>query len=174
MTNWEIAGSVASIGLNFAPALGAAGGAALKKAIGPNFMKLGGCFVAGTPVHLSTMPLVVSELELAYAATASEPYSYDIGSAWDAPLLESAHIVPIEEVPLGARIATKNPEFLGAEPLIPDAHESTWRLLSAEIERDDGARVEVELLRPLAWIAEEGFEPGQRMYLHLEELNVAG
>jgi len=59
--------AVAIIGLNFAPALGAAGGAALKKLNGPDFLKLGGCFVAGTPVHLSASPVAVSELELELA-----------------------------------------------------------------------------------------------------------
>ncbi len=162
------------IGLNFAPALGAAGGAALKKLNGPDFLKLGGCFVAGTKVHLSASPAVVTELELAYAATASDSFSYDLGFAWEEPRAESALVVPIEQVPLGSRIATKNPEAFGAENPIPDAHESTWRLLSAEIEREDGARVEVELLRPLAWIEEQGFTPGACINLRLEELNVAG
>ncbi len=174
MTGWQIAGNVGMIGLNFAPALGAAGGAALKKLNGPDFLKLGGCFVAGTAVHLSASPVAVSELELAYAATASESFSFDLGFAWEEPRAESALVVPIEQVPLGSRIATKNPEAFGAENPIPDAHESTWRLLSAEIEREDGARVEVELLRPVAWIEEQAFTPGARIYLRLEELNVAG
>ncbi|PHQ33170.1 polymorphic toxin-type HINT domain-containing protein [Rhodopirellula bahusiensis] len=47
-------------------------------------------------------------------------------------------------------------------------------MLSAEIEREDGARVEVELLRPLTWIEEQGFQTGARLHLQLEELNVAG
>lgn len=174
MTGWQIAGNVAMMGLSYAPALGAAGGAALKKLNGPDFLKLGGCFVAGTPVHLSASPAVVSELELAYAATASDSYSYDLGWAWIEPHAKSALIVPIEQVPLGSRISTKNPEAFGAENPIPDAHESTWRLLSAEIEREDGAQVEVELLRPVVWIEEQGFTPGARIYLRLEELNVAG
>jgi hypothetical protein len=174
MTGWQIAGNVAMMGLSFAPALGAAGGAALKKLNGPDFLKLGGCFVAGTPVHLSASPAVVTKLELAYAATASDSYSYDLGWAWDEPHAKSALIVPIEQVPLGSRISTKNPEAFGAENPIPGAHESTWRLLSAEIEREDGAQVEVELLRPVTWIEEQGFTPGARIYLRLEELNVAG
>jgi len=155
------------IGLNFAPALGAAGGAALKKLNGRDFLKFGGCFVAGTKVHLSASPVAVSALELAYASSASDRYSYDLGFAWEEPHTEPAIVVPIEEVPLGSRIDTKNPEAFGAENPIPDAHESTWRLLSAEIEREDGARVEVELLRPLAWIEEQGFTSGARIYLEL-------
>lgn len=46
--------------------------------------------------------------------------------------------------------------------------------MTAEIEREDGARVEVELLRPVAWIEEQGFTSGARIYLRLEELNIAG
>lgn len=115
MTGWQIAGNVAMIGLNFAPALGAAGGVALKKLIGPDFLKLGGCFVAGTPVHLSALPVAVSALELAYASSASDRFSYDLGFAWEEPHAEPAVVVPIEQVPLGARIDTKNPEAFGAE-----------------------------------------------------------
>jgi hypothetical protein len=64
MTGWQIAGNVAMMGLSFAPALGAAGGAALKKLNGPDFLKLGGCFVAGTPVHLSASPAAVTDWEM--------------------------------------------------------------------------------------------------------------
>ncbi|PHQ33165.1 polymorphic toxin-type HINT domain-containing protein [Rhodopirellula bahusiensis] len=113
-------------------------------------------------------------LERAYASNASESFSYDLGIAWEAPQAEPAIALPIAEVPLGSRIDSKNPEAFGAENPIPDAHESTWRLLSAEIEREDGARIEVELLRPLTWIEEQGFQAGAHLYLQLEELNVAG
>jgi hypothetical protein len=90
------------------------------------------------------------------------------------PRSEIAVVVPIEEMPLGSRISSKNLEAFGAENPIADADAPKWRLLAAEIEREDGARVEVELLRPAAWIDEQGFAAGARIYLQLEELNVAG
>jgi len=77
-------------------------------------------------------------------------------------------------ISLCGRVCAKDCIAFGAENPIPDAHQTTWRLLSAEIERDDGARVDVELLRPVAWIEEQGFTNGARIYLRLEELNVAG
>ena len=121
------------------------------------------------------IPLAIARISFFwFILLAADSYSYDLGWAWDEPHAKSALIVPIEQVPLGSRISTKNPEAFGAENPIPDAHESTWRLLSAEIEREDGAQVEVELLRPVTWIEEQGFTPGVRIYLRLEELNVAG
>ena len=68
-----------------------------------------------TLLCLPASPVVISQLELAYASTASDRFSYDVGFAGEEPHAEPAIVVPIEQVPLGARIDTKNPKAFGAE-----------------------------------------------------------
>lgn len=173
MTNWEIAGSVASIGLNFAPALGAAGGAALKKAIGPNFMKLGGCFVAGTPVHLSAMPMSSQDLAFAGIEFGFNREIEYLASDFAFNVSEPS-IIPIEAVPLGARVGTKNPEAYDYDHSLPEVDRNSWSRISLVFYRDDGGIVDAELLRPDQWILDRGVYIGSRLPIHFEELEVHG
>jgi len=175
MTGWQIAGNVAMIGLNFAPALGAAGGAALKKLNGPDFLKLGGCFVAGTPVHLSASPVAVSELELAYAESAFESGGTsrhaEVDLAFGKP---EPRTVAIEEVPLGARVGAKNPERFDYDTSLPEVDRHAWSKINMVFHRDDGVVVDAELLRPDEWVIERGAYIGSRLPIHIDELDVHG
>lgn len=173
MTGWEITGNVAMIGLSFAPALGAAGGAALKKLNGPEFLRLGGCFVAGTPVHLSSQPESTSERDLLFASFGKD--GFDQGAQVQVVNTRTAPMstVPIEQVPLAARVDSKNPREWEVQPTIAIAGED-WYEVHATILRSDGNRVEIELLRPESWVRDAGIELGSELELHLPELKVSG
>ncbi len=78
---------------------------------------------------------------------------------------QASNLLPIEAVPLGSRIATKNPRDWEVQPSVGVAGED-WYEIHATIVRSDGNRVEVELLRPESWVREEGIELGGELWLH--------
>jgi hypothetical protein len=175
MTGWRIAGNLTMMGLRFAPALGAAGGAALKKLNGPDFLKLGGCFVAGTPVHLSASPAAVSELELAFAETNSSNGEHSVHTeAMLSIVPPQSKLVPIEQVELGSRVGSKNPERLDYDNSLPEVDRRSWSKINLVFHRDDGVVVDAELLRPDEWIIERGVYIGSRLPIHIDELDVHG
>ena len=82
--------------------------------------------------------------------------------------------VPIEEVPLGSRIATKNPEPWTVTRSVAPGDEANLRVIVAEVLRDDGTHVGIELLRSVECINQLGLVENSRLYMELAELNVAG
>ncbi len=81
--------------------------------------------------------------------------------------------VPIESLPIGARVPTKNPNRFEVDPQ-PESDQATWAKLSITVERSDGGIVDAELIRPRAWILASGLCDGRMLPLNLPELEVSG
>ena len=64
--------------------------------------------------------------------------------------------VPIESVPIGARVPTKNPNRFEVDPQ-PEPDQATWAKLSITVERSDGGIVDAEIIRPRSFILANGF-----------------
>jgi hypothetical protein len=88
--------------------------------------------------------------------------------------LAAAVRVAIEQVPLGARVPTRNPRRWEYDGSLPEPDEATWAKLSLTVQRSDGGLVDAELLRPRAWIELHGLRAGELLPLHLAELEVSG
>jgi hypothetical protein len=147
----------------------------------------GGCFVAGTPVSLSSLPR-------GWQPRASDPWSQPqwleqlLGEESDffgvavGPALAQAGVVlapavervAIDAVPLGGRVPTRNPRRWEYDGSLPEPDEANWAKLSITVQRSDGGVVDAELLRPRAWIELHGIVAGQLLPLHLPELEVSG
>ena len=87
--------------------------------------------------------------------------------------LKPARQIPIEQVPLGARVPTKNPNRYEVDPQ-PEPNQATWAKLSITVKRSDGGIVDAELIRPRAWIRSVGIEAGKLLPINIEELQVKG
>ena len=83
-------------------------------------------------------------------------------------------LVPIEEVPLGARVPTKNPKPWEVDESLPEPDQETWAKVSFTVERPDGAVIDAELIRPLEWIRANGIQVGHLLPLNIAELQVTG
>ena len=81
--------------------------------------------------------------------------------------------VPIESVPIGARVPTKNPNRFEVDPQ-PEPDQATWAKLSITVERSDGGIVDAEIIRPRSWILASGLCAGRMLQLNLPELDVSG
>jgi hypothetical protein len=77
-------------------------------------------------------------------------------------------LIPIEDVPLGARILTKNPRPWDYDDSLPEPDEETWGKISLTMHRTDGGIVDAEILRPRAWIAFHGIVAGKLLPMHIE------
>ena len=88
--------------------------------------------------------------------------------------LAAAVRIAIEQVPVGARVQTRNPRRWEYDDSLPEPDEATWAKLSLTVQRSDGGLVDAELLRPRAWIELHGLRAGQLLPLHLAELEVSG
>jgi len=81
--------------------------------------------------------------------------------------------VPIESVPIGARVPTKNPNRFEVDPQ-PEPDQATWAKLSITVERSDGGIVDAEIIRPRSWILRNGIFAGRMLPFNLPELGVSG
>ena len=141
---------------------------------------LGGCFVSGTLVTLSAIPrdealesaiwngdeLVYEELNWVSRSGSSTEVAL--------PVTSRSLQVAIEEVPIGARVPTKNPKPWEYDDSLPDPVQDTWIKLSITVERTDGGVVDAELIRPRTWVESNGIRAGQLLPLNIAELQVAG
>ncbi|MFN5708370.1 MAG: polymorphic toxin-type HINT domain-containing protein, partial [Planctomycetota bacterium] len=188
----ESVANIASTGeVTFGDAIGLLG--PLAHALGKRTGKMvsnGGCFVAGTPVALAALPqgwqgasgdpwaettwlesFLAEEREFSapLAMPAPEPAALAVAAE-----LAAAVRVAIEQVPLGARVQTRNPRRWEYDDSLPEPDEATWAKLSLTVQRSDGGLVDAELLRPWAWIELHGLRAGELLPLHLAELEVSG
>ena len=62
----------------------------------------------------------------------------------------SSFLIPIEEVPLGARVPTENPQPWEYDDSLPAPDQETWAKISITMHRNDGGIVYAELIRPRA------------------------
>jgi len=81
--------------------------------------------------------------------------------------------VPIESVPIGARVPTKNPNRSEVDPQ-PEPNQATWAKLSITAEGSDGGIVDAEIIRPRSWILRNGICVGRMLPFNLPELEVSG
>lgn len=135
----------------------------------------GGCFVAGTPVLLSGMPLFPS-IDNELWSNASEwflQHNDDVELEPSRLQTEKRLLIPIQDVPLGARVPTKNPRPWEVATT-PEPDSNTWAKISLWIERNDGGFVDVEIIRPRIWIEANGIAAGRLLPLNLPELQVSG
>ncbi len=68
--------------------------------------------------------------------------------------------VPIESVPMGARVLTENPSRFEVDPQ-PEPDQATWAKLSITVERSDGGIVDAEIIRPRSWMLANGLCTGR-------------
>ncbi|RLS68309.1 MAG: hypothetical protein DWH99_15235 [Planctomycetota bacterium] len=138
----------------------------------------GGCFIEGTLVTVSRLPGQSTSTD----SLGSDPSWLDEPSQetpWLAPeryasvATRTQLQVPIESVPIGARVPTKNPNRVKVDPQ-PEPDQATWAKLSITDERSDGGIVDAELIRPRSWILANGICAGRLLPLNLPELDVYG
>jgi hypothetical protein len=138
----------------------------------------GGCFVEGTLVTVSSLP-----------GQSTSPDSLWSNPSWlDEPSQETPWLasdryasvatrkelqVPVESVPIGARVPTKNPNRFEVDPQ-PEPDQATWAKLSITVERSDGGIFDAEIIRPRSWILANGLCAGRMLPLNLPELEVSG
>jgi hypothetical protein len=138
----------------------------------------GGCFVEGTLVTVSSLQVQSTSTDSLW----SNPRWLDEPSQetpWLAPeryasvATRTELQVPIESVPIGARVPTKNPNRFEVEPQ-PEPEQATWAKLSVTVERSDGGIVDAEIIRPRSWILANGLCAGRMLPLNIPELEVSG
>ena len=139
----------------------------------------GGCFVAGTPVTLSELP-TTSQLQEAlwsndsFLTDITDQFSGGTALLQAAPATKQTVQVAIEDVPLGARVPTKNPNRWDYDDSLPEPDEVTWARFAFTIQRTDGGIVDAELIRPRSWIQANGIRAGHVLPMHIEELQIDG
>jgi hypothetical protein len=82
---------------------------------------------------------------------------------------------PIEKIDIFDRVSGTNPEISDEERvtfLKPDPQ--TWRILTIEIDKDDGNKVFVKIARPISWIESSGAIEGQFFHFSLPEFGIDG
>jgi hypothetical protein len=138
----------------------------------------GGCFIEGTLVTVSSLPGQSTSTDSLW----SDPSWLDEPSQetpWLAPeryASVATHTelqIPIESVPIGARVPTKNPNRFEVDPQ-PEPDQASWAKLSITAEGSDGGIVDAEIIRPRSWILEGGLCAGRILPLNLPELEVSG
>lgn len=93
----------------------------------------------------------------------------------DDGLLETdAALRNIEEIQIGDRVLAWNPELTEEEHAVADPVADDWNRIDLAIVKSDGYRLDISLLRPRAWIAEQQAEVGKSIHLDLPELNQYG
>ena len=80
---------------------------------------------------------------------------------------------PIESLPIGSRVPTRNPKRFEVDPQ-PDPEQATWAKLSITVERNDGGIVDAGMIRPSSWILRNGICAGRMLPFNLPELEVSG
>jgi hypothetical protein len=138
----------------------------------------GGYFIEGTLVTVSSLPGQSTSKDSLW----SQPHWLDEPSQetpWLAPeryatvATRTQLQVPIESLPIGARVPTKNPNRWEVDPQ-PEPDQATWAKLSITVERSDGGIVDAEIIRPRSWILANGICAGRMLPLNLPELDVSG
>lgn len=132
-----------------------------------------GCFVAGTPVLLSAVPGAV--MPSRSATVAAQHVAGDEGDAQAITVAEDASCVwAIEDVPLGARVESKNPRPWDYDHSLPQPEAESWAKVSLHVVRGDGAVVDLELLRPNDWLHHYGLVVGRSISFVMPELEING
>ncbi len=149
----------------------------------------GGCFVSGTLVTLSEMPYSESNTNalwsdstwlddirnnISWTSHTDSDSTTKLSSSSLLSQSSSLLQVPIENVPIGARVPTKNPKPWEFDDSLPEPDKETWALIKLTVERNDGGIVDAEIIRPREWIERNGIKAGRLLPLNLPELEVSG
>jgi len=141
----------------------------------------GGCFVAGTLVTVSELPRDENfEHALWSQPSWSERADYldllcaEPLQAMAALANRPSHLVAIEQVPLGARVPTKNPKPWEYDDSLPEPDQDSWVKISLTVQRTDSGVVDAELLRPRQWADALGLAAGRLLPIDIQELQVQG
>jgi hypothetical protein len=187
----QIVGTVAGV-VTGGPALvkGAAQGAKAIASGAQNLTKCGtalgklirnSCFVAGTLVNLSSLPRdLESESNLWSNDDWDMRSNEEDGTSTTSVLRFSAIaapsriLIPIEQVPLGARVPTKNPRPWEYDDSLPDPIREQWARIELTYEGDDGRITDIELLRPKTWVQSNEVFPNATVFINMPELKVKG
>ena len=81
---------------------------------------------------------------------------------------------PIEQICLGDRVIGENPDSLDVDPDLADPVAARYRRIAATVLKEDGTAVDIELLRPAAFVNALDLTPGSQLPLQLAELDVRG
>jgi hypothetical protein len=81
---------------------------------------------------------------------------------------------PIQDIRVGERVLGLNPDRDEVDHSLPEPDQKTWRLLQLAMLKADGDRLDIELLRPLDWLAARGAAVGRTIHLDLSELGAEG
>ena len=84
------------------------------------------------------------------------------------PTVSSLLQIPIEQVPLGSRVPTKNPRPWDYDFSLPEPDAETWKRFPLIARDDEGAIVEAEFIRPAWWLEENGIVAGALMPLAIK------
>ena len=131
-------------------------------------------WISNNEYSFSPSPLYSGEKGPGDEGFGSEKFEFQsVNLKSQASSLKPARQIPIEQVPLGARVPTKNPNRYEVDPQ-PEPNQATWAKLSITVKRSDGGIVDAELIRPRAWIRSVGIEAGKLLPINIEELQVKG
>jgi hypothetical protein len=75
---------------------------------------------------------------------------------------------------LGSRVPDQNPRPEDYDDSLGDVDPVTWKQVDFTLKRDDGALIQVELLRPEAWVEALALEVGSELSLTMSEFDVSG
>ncbi len=81
---------------------------------------------------------------------------------------------PIRDARLGQRVLGRNPLREQVDESLPEPDAETWRKITLRMTKDDGHRLDIELLRPLFWLELHEAEPGATISLDLPEMGAQG
>ncbi len=98
-----------------------------------------------------------------------------LGAAFFLPSTERIiKTVKIQDLKLGRRAVGTNPDRTEVDETIPDVDQETWRELHLTMQKEDGYRIDIELLRPLEWIEFYSAVVGSTVELELHEMGAVG
>ena len=128
-----------------------------------------GCFVAGTSVLLTSIPETFTDNSYSPGPTLFG----DDSAAFPVAVMDmgTALQLPIESVPLGARVPTKNPRQWEVDTQFGEPDE-TWKKVTLTLSKPNGSTTWMEFLRPASWVARHVIDDG--LQLSIPELELKG
>ena len=160
-------GDIVGAGLAAADVLGAGSSATRRSQPGERFQfNNGGCFVAGTLVHVFTAAESVQQTER------ERRLALGGDAATTVATIDETRLVAIEEVPLGARIATRNPDPNHFPTSLESPDSDGDVEVHLQLHRHDGKPAEARLLRPAGLVRH--LRAGDTVRLHTTELETTG
>ena len=140
----------------------------------------GGCFVAGTFVTVCEMPYSEARETALWSETdwlddnLSFGHSEEHKKSQTSTINAKRLLIPIEQVPIGARVPTKNPRPWEYDDSLPDPVQCEWSKISITLHRNEGGIVDAELIRPRSWMKQHGIRTNLMLPINIPELEVTG